>query len=96
MKTKNEERFDNIVGTILFLLMMGTPLLMLIFGWGGGDTLALGKYWSSFKQHQQADQHVYNDQLHLAVALIYAGDVMWTYQCCEYTCPVGVCPSVVF
>jgi len=29
MKTKKEERFDNVVGTILFLLMMGTPLLML-------------------------------------------------------------------
>lgn len=44
MKTKKEERFDNVVGTILFLLMMGVPVLMFVFGWGGGDTLALGKY----------------------------------------------------
>ena len=41
MKTKKEERFDNIVGTILFLLMMGSPLLMLLFGFGEGSPAPL-------------------------------------------------------
>ncbi len=43
MKTRREERFDNIVGTILFLLMMVTPVLMLLFG-VGDSTQPLGKY----------------------------------------------------
>ena len=43
MKTKKEERFDNIVGTILFLLMMGSPLVLLLLGYGESSA-PLSKY----------------------------------------------------
>ena len=43
MTTKKQERFDTIAGSIIFFLIMGLPILMLIFGVGESGVQPLGK-----------------------------------------------------